>query len=277
MSFHPHKVCRSILLATATVFFATAAQSAASTVEIRIGGTGNAIGTMQLLANAYASTNPAAKVTVLKSIGTSGAIKAVSRHAIAIGLASRTVTPEEAAAGLVAIEYARCPTVFAVQARNHVTGLTTEQITAILRGDMSVWPDGTPIRPVLRQPDDDNTRQIRLLSPGMAAAIDVADRRPGAIVAATDQEAADKLENIPGSIGVTTTALIRSEKRRLRELPLNGVEPDIESARSGRYPLVKRFYFIIQKAHATEVADFIRFAGSAAGQRVLLETGHLTP
>lgn len=269
--------CRAGFLALAVALAAPAALHPVMAAEVRIAGTGNAIGTMQRLADAYTTANPAARATVLKSIGTSGAIKAVSRNAIAIGLSSRPLTTEEESGGLAAIEYARCPTVFAVQDRNPATDLTTDQFVQILRGRLTTWPDGTPIRPVLRQPGDDNTRQVRQLSPAVADAIDRADRRPGAIVASTDQEAADKLENIPGSIGVTTAALIRSENRRLRELTLNGVEPSVEHARSGRYPLVKRFFFVVRKPYSADVGAFMQFVASPDGQRILLQTGHYLP
>jgi phosphate transport system substrate-binding protein len=139
------------------------------------------------------------------------------------------------------------------------------------------WEDGTPIRPVLRQPGDDNTRQIRQLSAEIAAAIEIADKRPGIIIASTDQEAADKMETIPGSLGVSTIGLIRSENRRLRALALDGVEPSEDNIRSGRYPLVKRFFFVYQKAASPEVGEFIRFVNSPAGRRVLQQTGHLPP
>jgi phosphate transport system substrate-binding protein len=81
--------------------------------EIKIGGTGNALGSMRLMGDAFSAKFPDIKVTVLGSIGTSGAIKGVPKGAISIGVSSRPLTEEESSTGLLATEYARTLTVLA--------------------------------------------------------------------------------------------------------------------------------------------------------------------
>ena len=246
----------------------------ATAEEIRIGGTGNALGTMHLLVEAFAKLHPEIKPVVLSSIGTSGAIKAVGKGAIEIGLSSRPLTEEEIRTGLTSTEYARSATVFAVQVQNNVTSITSDQIAAIYSGKLSTWPDGTAIRPVLRQPGDDNTRQIRGLSAMIDKSLSIAEKKPGQIFAATDQEAADRMESIPGSLGVTTVSLIRSEKRKLRALALDGVEPSQENTNSSRYTLVKQFNFVLPREPGFAVQEFVKFVRSPQGRKVLEQTGH---
>lgn len=245
--------------------------------DIRIGGTGNALGTMRLLGNAYAKRHPDSRPIVLDSIGTSGAIKAVPSGAIEIGLSSRPLKDEETAGGIVAVEYARSPTVFAVQAKNKTTSITLAQIADIYNGKMTKWPDGTRIRPIMRQPGDDNTRQIKKLSKDIENALVDAEKREGLTYASNDQEAADKMETIQGSIGVTTIALISSEGRRLRPLAIDGVEPSLENMRSGRYPLVKQFNFVLPKDPSPAVRKFVDFVKSPQGRKILEQNGNITP
>jgi len=245
--------------------------------EIRIGGTGNALGTMQLLAEAFAKSHPETTIVVLPSIGTAGVVKAVAKGSVAIGLAAHPLSDEDARNGLTATEYARSPTVFAVQEKNKVTAISQGQVAEIYGGKWSGWPDGTTIRPVMRQPGDDNYRQVRMLSPEIEEALAVAEQRPGLPFAVTDQDAADKMETIPGSFGTSTLALIRSEKRALRALTLDGVAPTVENARSGRYPLVKQFYLVLPKNPAPEAQEFVKFVRSPQGIRILEQNGHFIP
>jgi phosphate transport system substrate-binding protein len=260
-------------LAAGAVFLSGAAAGS----EVKIGGTGNALGTMRLLGAAYTQQNPDVKVVVLPSLGTSGAVKAVPRGAIDIGLASRPLTDDESRAGAVAIEYARSPLVFAVAVKTKVSALTLDQVADIYTGKLSNWPDGSQIRPLLRQAGDDNTRQVRQISAALDHALSVAEQRPGMPFATNDQETADKLESIPGALGVTTLCLIKSEERALRPLVLDGVEPTAANAASGRYPHVKRLYYVTRAEPSPEVKRFIAFVHSNAGRDILTRTGHWMP
>jgi phosphate transport system substrate-binding protein len=49
---------------------------------LKIGGSGSSLGTMKLLAQAFEKSPPGVKVKVLASLGSAGAIKAISKKAI---------------------------------------------------------------------------------------------------------------------------------------------------------------------------------------------------
>lgn len=268
-----HDCLLAFAIASTAMFIA----GAAAAEGIKIGGTGNALGTMRLLGDAFGKQNPDMKVTVLPSVGTSGAVKAVPKGALDIGLSSRPLTEKERKLGAIAVEYARTPLVFAVSTKIKVGELTLDQIADIYSGKMANWPDGSQIRPVLRQVGDDNTRQIRLMSPAIDEALSAADQRPGIPFATTDQEAADKTERIPGALGVTTLSLINSENRPLRALTLNGVEPTVSNAASGKYPYVKRLFLITRSDPSAAVKRFIAFMQSPAGREILIRAGNWIP
>ncbi|MBL8312770.1 MAG: substrate-binding domain-containing protein [Rubrivivax sp.] len=251
--------------------------SAAAASEIKVGGTGNALGAMRLLAAAYSRQHPETSVQVLPSLGTSGAIKAVPKGVLDIGLSSRPLTDDEARTGLVATEYARSPLVFAVSVKTKVTGVTLGQLADIYSGQLKNWPDGTQIRPILRQAGDDNTRQVRQISAALDRALTVAEQRPGMPFATNDQETADKIESIPGALGVTTLCLIKSEERSLRALALDGTEATADNAAAGRYPHVKHLYLVTRSEASTDVKRFKAFVNSPAGRDILTRTGHWIP
>jgi phosphate transport system substrate-binding protein len=245
--------------------------------DIKIGGTGNALGTMRLLGDAFARNNPDVKVTVLPSVGTSGAIKAVPKGALDIGLSSRPLTDEERNLGVIGVEYARTPLVFSVSMRTHVWALSLDQVADIYSGKMVNWADGSQIRPILRQVGDDTTLQLKNISPALDKALSAAEQRPGMPYATNDQEAADKTENIPGALGVLALGLITSENRQLRTLTLNDVEPTVGNAVSGKYPHFKRLYLITKSDQSAAVRRFIAFTHSSAGREILIRAGNWIP
>jgi phosphate transport system substrate-binding protein len=271
---------RVLALAIGFAFTGTAilsAGEAAAVDAIRVGGTGNALGTMRLLTEAFGKQNPELKITMMSSLGTSGAVKAVPKGSLDIGLTSRPLTEAELKTGAIALEYARTPLVFAVSTKTPITALSLDQVADIYTGKTVNWPDGSQIRPILRQAGDDNTRQIRQMSPALDKALSAAEKRPGMPFATTDQEAADKTESIPGALVATTLGLINSENRPLRALTLNGVEPTAGNGVSGKYPHVKRFFLITQASPSAAVKRFIVFVQSPPGRDILIRTGHWIP
>ena len=247
---------------------------AAAADEIKIGGTGTALGTMRLLADAFAKQAPDVKVTVMPGLGSGGGIRAVVKGAIDLGLSSRALTEDERNLGATLIEYGRTPFVFAVASKSKVTAVTLDQLAAIYAGKMLNWPDGSPIRIVLRPVSDIDTSQIKNMSPDIARALSDAEKRPGVTFAITDQDAADRIGSVPGLIGATTLALIASEKRDLRALTLNGVEPTIKNAVAGAYPHFKPMSFVTGAKPSAAAQRFIAFVQSPAGREILARTGH---
>ena len=133
MRLHPQQKRRFLSILILTLIFFSFALTTCSAAII-IGGTGNALGTMRWIAQTYQKANPEVQITVLPSIGSSGAIKAVPTGRIQIGLSARPLKETELAKGIVAIEYARTPTVFAVSNKTKVDAVTRSQLVDIYNG-----------------------------------------------------------------------------------------------------------------------------------------------
>jgi phosphate transport system substrate-binding protein len=245
--------------------------------EIRIGGTGTSLGTVQLLAEAFRKDNPGIAVRILPNLGSTGGIKAAIQGAADIGLSSRALKDSERAAGASEIEYGRTPFVFAVSGRSKARAVTLGQVVDMYAGKTRAWPDGSPVRLVLRPDSDADTEYTAKLSGSMQAALWAAHKRPGVTVSITDQDAADDLEKIPGAVGTSSLAVILSEGRALRALMLDGVEPTVRNLSMGLYPHYKRLYFVTRARPSIAAQRFIAFAQSDAGRRILARTGHWVP
>lgn len=242
---------------------------------IKIGGVGSALGTMKILASAFAKSHPGTKVVVLPSIGTKGAIKAVPDGAIDIGLLGASFRKEEAPAGTTVTKYARTPFIFVTRKDIEKEGLTTEEISRIYRGDMQRWPGGQRIRVILRRPDDADNLILKGFSPGIKKGLEVLFSERGHLLAVTDQDNLDLIEKTPGALGYTTLTQVIAEKRRVRILSLNGVFPSVKTLADGSYPLSKMLSMMTKRRPSDTVIRFLNFVGSEEGARILKDNGNM--
>ncbi len=242
---------------------------------IKIGGTGSALGTMRILAQAYMKSNPEAKVIVLPSLGSSGGVRAMLSGVIDIALTTRPPKKKERAKGAAGIEYGRSPFVIATGIKNNASGMTTDQLADIFGGKTATWPDGSRIRFILRPKRDSDSKILRSISPRMRQALKKARSRPGMTIARNQQENAKFVETIPGALGTSVLALILSEKRRMKPLSFNGVKPSPRAIAEGTYPYFKRYHMVTSPQKPSALARrFIAFVRSAEGSEILTRNGH---
>ncbi|MGB8932948.1 MAG: substrate-binding domain-containing protein [Anaeromyxobacteraceae bacterium] len=248
---------------------------------LRVSGTGTALGTLRQLSAAFARANPGRELKVLASVGSAGAVQAVARGALDMGVSARPLRRDEFSLGLVAIPYARTPLLFAVGPRVGATSITASELAKIYRGDLARWPNGERVRVVLRPRDEADTQFLIGISPELAAAVEAALNRPGMLVAATNQESNAMLLSTPGSIGTTSLAQVITEGLSITPLSWNGVAPALKNLASGAYPLERTLYLVIRAPAAPPVRSFVSFLATAEAQRILERAGniplHLAP
>jgi phosphate transport system substrate-binding protein len=93
------------------------------------------------------------------------------------------------------------------------------------------------------------------------------------IVATTDHDAADAIENVPGAIGGTMLSLLLSENRALRVISLDGVMPSLRTMADRSYPYSKAFFMVTKKNPHASVRRFMDFVRSPAGAAILAKNG----
>lgn len=254
---------------------ASPASAQAQNAELKIGGTGTGLGTLQKLADAFKKIHPEAKIKIMPNLGSTGGIKAVSAGALHIGVSSRPLSQSERSARLSEREISRSPFVFVTSLKTPVSNLTFAEVAAIYSGEKKFWSNGTKVRPVLRPVKDTDTELIKAMSPEIARACASAHAREGMNIELTDTDAAEILERVPGSIGTSTLALIISEKRKLKPLALNGIAPSLRALADNSYPYHKAMYLITGPDPAPLTQQFVRFVTSPAGARILRKNGNL--
>jgi phosphate transport system substrate-binding protein len=240
---------------------------------LRVGGTGTAVHALHSVATAFRDTPGSGPIQVFPSLGSTGALRALSEGAIDVAIVGRPLTPSEAALPVVQREFARTPFAFAVSYRLPVTAVTSEELVRIYRAETTRWPGGVRIRIVLRSASDTDTRILRSMSPEMALAVDAALARPGMLVAVTNGECNEMIERTPGAIGPTTLLQETAEPHELRLLSLDGVAPTVAAMRSGAYRLSKPLRVVVRRDPSPVVRRFLDFLASPAASGLLLRLG----
>ncbi len=259
-------------LLAASLFCAVAQPARADDNVVRIGGTGMALAALEQIGTNLTAAEPDIRVQVLPSMGTSGGIKALLERAIEIAVVARSLNPDEKARGL---REAACMTTAVVFASSHksATGLTKAQLPALYTDAAPKWPDGTPLKVILRSRAGTENPYLTAAVPDMAMALDKAFKRPGMPVGSTDQENAKLALQISGSLSLMTLLQIRAERLDLTVLPLEGVMPSAGTLTDKTYPLPIRVCIVVPTEPVPAALRFAAYFRSSAGKAVVKSLG----
>lgn len=249
-------------------------QGIAAEERLRVGGTGATNELVKSLSATFA-VESGVTLELVPSLGTSGGNRAVADGVIDLSISGRPLNPAETAKGLVAVAELRTPFGL-VTSHPKPNGLKSSEVAKLYQSDRPVWSDGEPIRILLRPTNESDVLVLGNMFPGMSAAIARVRDRPELSIAATDQDNADMAEKTRGSLVGATFTQIVTEKRNLRFVAIDGVEPSLENYEKGTYPFGKTLYLVVvgpQKSPA--VARLLTFLRSPKGAAALREAGVL--
>ncbi len=257
----------SILAVAALAAGLCAAKPAAAAEPLRMGGTGSSLGMLrQVGADFTAATG--IKVDVVPSLGSSGAIHALRDGNLDLVVSARPLKPKETAAGLRQVLVLQTPFVLATSRRDP-GGLKVADLVGLFAGKEAVWPDGAPMRLILRPRSETDTDLLGSLYPGMQQAIEAARRRSEIPVAPTDQDNIALAERTPGSLTGTTLAQLTTEHSSLHVIALDGVTPTLANFESRAYRPSKQLHFIVAPTDRAAVQRFLAFLQSPPGVKAL--------
>lgn len=268
MSFRHLLACGAVL----AVLFGPIPNAADAAERVRIGGTGVALASMSAAGEKLAARTPPLAVEVLPSLGTPGGVRALIDGKIDIALLARPLLAEEAAKGAREMRCLVTPLVFATTHAT-ATGLSRATLAAAYAEIAPKWDDGTPLKIVLRSKSSSEVPFLFKAFPELEAPIQAAHKRPGMPIGATDQDNAEIAEKTEGALAIITLMQIRSERRRLRALAIEGVVPDADTVENRLYPLGFRVCLAQLAEGSPAAAQFIAYLDSAPGRSLMRSLG----
>ena len=245
-------------------------------VQLTAAGSGVNLAITRLLAKGFTKLHPSIIIEVPGSIGSNGAIKAVSQGAIPLGLISRPLRDEEKALGLVTHPYAQTAIVIGVHPSVKDDGITTEQLIEIFKSTKTEWQDGNHIIVQAREKSDSGFLVLQNTLPGFKEVYVESHEAKRWTLYFNDQAANQALATVPYAIGVTDLGMIATEQLPIKVLQLNGVRPDPDKVLDGSYPLSRQLWFVYRtEGLPAEAQAFLAFVASPAGREILQAKGYL--
>ncbi|MEO5373433.1 MAG: substrate-binding domain-containing protein [Alphaproteobacteria bacterium] len=237
---------------------------AAAQEVVRAGGTGAGTIILQRMVELYKETRPDARVVaVMPPLGSIGGLNALAAGAIQVAIVARPSDPEKVPDASSEF-WVRTPFVLVARDVPDGTNLSRSQVADILAGRLLQWPNGNPIRPILRFKSDTDTKLLGDMSPDIAASLEVAFKRPGIPAAEHDIHNQQLLESTPGAFGVMSLSQQSLASPLLKPLTLDGVKPSVATLLSGAYPYERKFYLVVGKSPSASTREFLAYLRSPA-------------
>jgi len=225
-----------------------------------IAGSGSNVPITRRLAAAFRLGEPNIKVLVHDSIGSAGAVRAVSDGVIDLGLTSRPLRAGEGDQ-LSSAAYARVAIVIAAHPDVQAQALDARSLVAIYSGQRKLWSDKKKIVVIQRERGDSGHRAVARAIPEFGRANEDAWRSGSFRVAYSDRSMEAALFGTSGAIGVSDVGVIKVQRLSLKLFPLDNISKELSFVWHG-------------KLSAT-ASKFVRFVASTEGQRILREAGYV--
>lgn len=221
---------------------------------------------VQKLADAFKAKR--AGVTVdIHSVGSMVGIKNVNDGACDLGMADLADLPPEAKA-LKSVVVSRDGIAVVVNPANPVSGLTMDQVSKIFDGSISNWKE-------VGGPDKAITVICREESSGSRKTFDAVVKVKGRVTKSAQFQNSNgacraAVASDPNAISYVTMVQVDSS---VKALSIDGIAAKPEAVREGKYVIVATDYLLTKGDAAGLAKDFIDFALSDEGQKLIRDAG----
>jgi phosphate transport system substrate-binding protein len=239
---------------------------------IKISGSSSTVTVLKLLAQAYQSQNKTVKIEFISNSQSEGAIAALKNDIIDIAGSSKKLKPEEDNGKIQYREIAQdLLTVATNNSVKGVTNLSTKQLKAIYKGDITNWrelggADADIV--VLDRPEDESAKKLL-----RKYYLGEEKTTAKAVILSKEGELIETLQNTPNSIGTFSLASSLINQSPVNRLSLNSVAPKTQNFASGQYQMVRHIGIISNKTPSAPTKDFIDFIFSNQGKKLLQNNG----
>lgn len=241
---------------------------------VKISGSTTVLPLAQEAAGQFMDENPGVDVEV-QGGGSSVGITQVKEGVVDIGMSSRDLKPEEDDGSLVDHKIALDIIAIVVHPEVNVSNLTAEQVKKIFTGEIKKWSDvggsGGDIVVVVRDKAS-GTREMfdeKALGSSKDAPVDPV---ASAIECNSNGMVRETVTSTKGSIGYISIGYVDESVKTVK---YNDVEPTLNEAKAGRYPLSRYLRLFTKGAPTGAVKAFIDYMLSDEFQRNVVSKDYI--
>ncbi|MEW5718856.1 MAG: phosphate ABC transporter substrate-binding protein [Chloroflexota bacterium] len=233
-------------------------------MQMQLIGSDSMHGIAQSLADTYTQQRPHVTITV-RAANSDVGIRAAREYSGTIGLVARAIKSNELD-GTRAVVVARDGVAVIVHPSNPINAIMRSQLVQVFSGEIATWPlgpiTGKPIV-VLSREDGSGTRDAfeKMAMNGTRVT-------RTALVMPSESAVVDFVARNPTAIGYTSMGALTHD---VRALTVDDVPLSIQTVESQKYPFVRTLSFVVPQSPDVEIQDFIAFAQSAEGQRIVAQ------
>jgi phosphate transport system substrate-binding protein len=214
---------------------------------------------------------------VIEGSGSSNGIKAILEGSCDIANASREMKEKEletAKKNSIAVEeivVAYDMIVPVVHPSNPVKNLTSEQLKAIYKGEITNWKEvGGKDLSIVVISRDTSSGTFEIWNEKIMKKEDVF---PRALLQASNGAIVNVIANNDRAIGYIGYGYLNNS---IKGLTVNDIVPTLKNGKSGKYPISRKLYmYVNRKNYSANTRKFIKFLLSKEGQKAVEEAGFI--
>lgn len=253
-----------IFMIFVSIMILTSACGTNSEAVIIVAGSTSVQPYAEILAEEYELLYPE-KVVYIQGGGSSAGIASVQSETADIGMSSRPLKDSEQ---VWSVEIAKDGLALIIHPDNPVQNLTLEQVRGIYAQTITNWNEvggqDASIHIISREEGSGTRSAFEEL------VMDKEFITPKAIVQASNGSVKQLVSSDKNSVGFISLGLVDETVKSVR---LDGVEATVENVMNGSYTLFRPFLFVTDTEPEGLAKQFIDFALSSEGQKILMNEG----
>ncbi|RTZ18185.1 phosphate ABC transporter substrate-binding protein [Vibrio aquaticus] len=234
---------------------------------------------MEVFSETYMKTNSDVFIEV-QGPGSSAGVKAAKNGSADLGMSSRNLKESEKEPALKELTVALDGIAVVVNPKNTLNGLTTEQVTAIYKGEITNWKDvGGADKPIVAITRDTASGTRGAFEDIMKLKMKISGKKVSAIsqraqVANGNGALKTMVASNPYAIGYISLGTVDTS---VNALAINGTEASVDNVKNGSYKVARPFLVLYKEGKpSAETQKFLDWMVSDNAQALVDNKGYIS-